>query len=109
VLTDSSSVVWNASPNLSISPHPITAPDSDVVLSGDLLLSASICLSGSDTEKIRLQILYIPTLFCVENTILHDMVPLKVEWEPVNGNDICTAKHTQNYTLAVIVRPERAS
>jgi len=38
VLTDSSSVVWNASPNLSISPHPITSPDSDVVLSGELVL-----------------------------------------------------------------------
>ena len=38
VLTESTSVVWNASPNPSVSPHPITSPDSDVVLSGELVL-----------------------------------------------------------------------
>jgi hypothetical protein len=39
MLTNSNSVDWNASPDLSISPNPNTTPDSDVVLSGELVLS----------------------------------------------------------------------
>jgi len=38
ILTDINSVVWNASPDLSISLHPNTTPDIGVVLSGELVI-----------------------------------------------------------------------
>jgi hypothetical protein len=36
--SNSNSVVWNASPDLSVSLHPNTNPDTDVVLSGYLVI-----------------------------------------------------------------------
>ena len=38
MLTYSNGVAWNASPDLSLSPNPNTTPDSDVVLSGELVV-----------------------------------------------------------------------
>jgi hypothetical protein len=38
MLTNSNGVAWNASPYFSISPNPNTTPDSDVVLSGELVV-----------------------------------------------------------------------
>jgi len=52
VLIDSISVVWNASPNPSISPHPIMMWS----YMESWYFACSVCFRGPDIEKIRLQI-----------------------------------------------------
>jgi hypothetical protein len=55
MLTNSNGVAWNASLDLSLSPNPNTIPDSDVVLSGELVVCSlfvyqhiAVKRSGSD-------------------------------------------------------------
>jgi len=53
MLTNSNGVAWKASPDLSLSPNPNTTPDSDVVLSGELVVCSfyqhvAVKRSGSD-------------------------------------------------------------
>lgn len=55
VLTGNESLVWNASPNPSISPHPATTPDSDVVLSGELVLCSLYLFLCKWDWKVQVQ------------------------------------------------------
>jgi len=101
MLTNSNGVAWNASLDPSLSPNPNTTPDSDVVLSGELVVCSFYLFISTWQWKDQALIFVGLNTFVSEEYYPAFCGPLTKDWIIIQN------KHTQCHTLAATERPER--